>query len=479
MKPAHLPLLICLAASSSLLASGPEKNPIRKLFSSKKSPATEQINSQIYKPGRSKNFSPDFGPSPDWVPSGGTRMSYTASGKIAVLTDTSDFFGNTYLRKEIHSYDAADRETEVLNQVYDNQNMTWNNQYRSVITYDQQGMLQESRYDQWTNGSWVVFSGYQDVRTYNSQNLPTGRIRKTYSNTDSAWVNEGRTTDYQYDAQNRLISYVDQEWESTDYVNSEKIILEYGADNKPSQALLQEWNGTSFVDSARIIEIQWYLWQGNLESAMPLSFIEQKKSGANWVNYEKQVNSFTANGSQTSLTQRFVNAQWQNDSRSSSIFDDKLNPVFQGDEKYDPALAKWDTTEYSSLHLNSYDPSGRILETILRQMSNINGPDEQPELGWQNARKRLFFEHQVFTDALAEISGRISLFPNPLACGTSFRLNAGSGRLTLLDMQGRMILEKAISGNEAVSTQGMKSGLYQISFEDEQGKIFRSRLMVQ
>lgn len=477
MKKSILSLLLCVVIASALQASGPGRKFSRKLFSAKYSPATENVNTQLYKPTRSKNFSTGFGPGSDWTPAGGSSMTYTSSGKISVQVDTSDFFGNVFIRKEIHSYDASDRETEILYQNYDPQTMAWTNASRSVVTYDPQGLLQESRYDQWLNGAWVIYGGYQDVRSYNAQNQVISGLRKSYSSADSAWVNEGRTLDYQYDAQNRLISYIDQAWSDSLYVNSEKVLLEYGSDNKPNQAILQEWNGTAFADTVRITEIQWYWWQGNLETAIPLSYIEQRKSAGNWVTFEKEINSFDGNGSNISLTQIFVNGQWRNDSRSSSIFDDKLNPVFRGDEEYDPGMAKWDTTQYSKISLNTYDASGRILETVEKEMRNA-GPDD-PDLVWKNVLKRQFFGHQVFTAYLPEIESAFNLIPNPLAAGSGFRIMSGSGRLKLLDMQGRLVFNKTIAENELVSAAGIKPGLYQVLLQDDRGNASRGRLIVE
>ena len=477
MKKSLLSLFLSVVICSAILASGPGNRSARKLFAAKYSPATENISMQLYKPTRSKNFFTGFGPGTDWTPSGGSTMTYTFSGKISVQIDTSDFFGNTYIRKEMHTYDASDRETEILYQNYDTQTMAWTNATRNVVTYDQQGLVQESRYDQWSNGAWFIYSGFQDVRSYNAQNQLISRLRKSYNSFDSAWVNEGRSLDYQYDAQNRLISYTDQDWNDSLFVNAEKVLLQYGSDNKPNQAILQEWSGTAFDDSVRINEIQWYLWQGNLESGIPLSYIEQRKSAGNWVNNRKEVNSFDGNGSNISLTQIYVSGQWQNYTRSSSIFDDKLNPVFLGNEEYDPGISKWDTLQYASIFLNNYDANGRIQETVEIQLRNA-GPDD-PDLVWKNVFKRLFFGHQVFTSYLTEMENSFFLSPNPVAAGSSFRMAAGSGLLKLLDMQGRLVFSKTIAENETVSAAGIKPGLYQILFQDNLGKASRSRLIVE
>lgn len=424
----------------------------------------------------------NFGIGPgSWMPTGGSLMTYTPAGLLSTRIDSNSysFFGSN-IQKESHFYDAQNREIEQLNQNFDSLTQSFVNNYRLRTTYDQQGMMQELVSEQWMANQWVIMGGYRDVRTFNAQNQVIGRLRSSYSWQDSIWVNEARSIDYQYDAQNRLISYTDQEWDSVSFVNWERVLIQYGADNRPNQAILQDWNGAAFVDSSRITDLQWFVWNGNVETSMPLSYIEQKKSGTNWVNFEKQQNTYSDFGGRVSLTQRFSGNQWINSSRSSNVFDLQGNLVFQGEEEY--RLSQWDTLQGSSFNRHSYDASGRILETVSRNMTSILLPDQQPILGWKNSSRKLFSQHQVFTFVQQkEISnsGNLLLQPNPAGKNAFFHLGDGEGILLLTDMQGREILKKEISANEGISTTGMKAGLYQVMLQSRNGKISRGRLVVE
>ena len=474
-------LLVLVSAAKVSAGNGPGSRLSGKLFARSKTPAVPSVNNLLYKPGKSINFfwsDPVFGPG-SWVQSGGSQITYTSSGKLATMIDTAVFFGNTSIRRETHSYDAQDRETEVLNEQYDNQNQVWNNWYRMRISYDQQGLLQEYIYESWQNNSWFLQGGFRDIRTYNGQNQITLRLRSSYSAQDSVWVNEGRTTDYQYDGQNRLISYTDQEWDSITYVNSEKVLLQYGADNRPNEAVLQDWNGTAFVDSSRITELQWHYWNGILETSEPLSFIEQKKPAAQWVNFEKQIFYYLENNSRRNLTQVFSGNAWKDASRSSSLYDEQLNLYFEGDEEYNSDLSRWDTLQNANYSFHSYDSQGRIQETISKQMSLIFPPDQPSFLSWQNTSRKLFSQHQVFTGMENLQAETFRIFPNPVAANGAFLLNCGEGSITLRDVQGRLIQSKEVSAGERISVKGMESGMYELMLRSRDGKIKRGRLVVQ
>lgn len=479
-----LPLLTAFLLHSVVASADPGKRFSQKLFSNKPVPQSAQsVNNLLYKPGKSKNFMWfDFGiGSGNWMSMGGSLMTYTPAGLLATRIDTNSFgfFGSNIL-KETHFYDAQNREIEQLNQNFDSLTQSFVNNYRLRTTYDQQGMMQEMVSEQWLANQWVILGGYRDVRTFNAQNQVTGRLRSSYSSQDSVWINEARTIDYQYDGQNRLISYTDQQWDSVSFVNRERVLIQYGADNRPNQAILQDWNGAAFVDSSRITDLQWFVWNGNVETSMPLVFIEQKKSGAVWVNFEKQTNTFSDFGGQVVLTQKFIGNQWVNSTRYSNFFDAQANLVFQGQEEY--IVSSWDTLQGSSFHQNIYDASGRILETVSRNMTSISLPDQQPILGWKNSSRKLFSQHQAFTSVQEDVItnfANLLLQPNPAGKNAFFHLGDGEGKLLLTDMQGREILKKEISANEGISTAGMKAGLYLVLLQSRNGKTSRGRLVVE
>jgi hypothetical protein len=431
------------------------------------------VQSQIYLPSKEKRYSW----SNSWVYAGGSDFTYTANGNPLTVTDTSIFFFNSFINRTAYTYDNLGRQTQILNQCYDEDSLNFLNCGRSVLLYDVQGEIKESRSDNWNAGVWSTVFGYQQVRTYNAQNKVTENIRNIWNQTSAVWETQVKTT-YEYDAQSRLSMFTDMKWDVNQFVNEEKTTFQYSANNGPNQAVIQVWNGTAFVDSSRIIDLVWLDWTGSLETSSVLSYVLQNKVGATWVNDSKVTNVIGMNASKIELTEKFVNGLWQNDSRRSDLYDAYSNIIFGISEKYDPVLAKWDTMPMNSnKYQRSYDGSGRQLEQIRTDFTNLAGLDQPPIYGWRKVQKKVFSQHQVFTNIKSVESGGLRLLPNPVVSGGSFRAES-NGVLFVLDITGRKILSRYITDKEDISTAGIKPGIYQVIIEESSGKISRQKLHI-
>ncbi len=462
-----------LFLASRLIAGNTAPDKFLKRIGSQTGLQAASVQSQFSLPGKEKRYIWSNG----WVDAGGSVFTYTANGKPLIVTDTGFFFFNSYINRYTYTYDNLGRETQALNQCYDEDSLSFLNCGRSVTIYDAQGSMQETRSDNWSSGAWNTVFGFQQIRTYNIQNKVTENVKKFWNQTSAVWEPQAKTS-YEYDAQSRLSIFSDMKWAANQFVNDEKTTFQYGANNQPNQALIQVWNGTAFVDSNRIIDLVWNDWTGNLETSSILSYVLQKKEGASWVNDEKVTNVIGMNASQINLTQKFVNGQWQNDSRSSELFDAYNNIIFGINEEYDPVLAKWDTLEMSSKYQRIYDANGRQLESVEISYRNIAGVDQTPVYGWGYGVKKVYSQHQVFTDVKSNKSGALRLSPNPVLSGASFRADV-EGDLVILDITGRKVDSRPISDGDYISTAGIKPGIYQVIIQENSGKISRQKLIIQ
>ena len=438
-------------------------NDFHKRFVKGKSNQTENIQTNLYKPGRSLNY---FWNVFDWQYIGNSTMTYTPEGNLSVQIDS----GFSY-RKTTYTYDDNQRETEKLEQNFNSVSMLWENDRREVNIFEGQGELLENRSEQWSGNNWVIVNGEKHIRSYSPQNLLLEDLQKIWVAMDSAWVNDYLETEFLYDNQSRLQSYVSKGWNDTIWENEEKSLWSYGPDNKPSQVILQEWNGSSFVDSTRITDISWNYWSGNLSQSDPSQYTMQKLIGGNWVNSMRFTITRDQNGSQTFLNEIFLDGNWVPSGRTRILIDDQLNPVVNISEIYNPVSLSFDTAFCISFQ-NTYDPEGRILEKVV---SNWDA-----DLHLLNPMSRqVFSQHQVFTGILSFESAGLGLSPNPVRSGAPFRLDACSGNLSIQDMQGRTIYSGKIELQGQISTVGMQAGVYQVVLKNAQGLVSRSRLLVE
>ena len=467
MKPVknHLTLFFACLVSGLALAQPSQDSPNRfqKKFRQPGNNQPESIQTNLYKPGKSLNY---FWNAFDWFYTGYSLMSYTPEGRISVRIDSGFLY-----RKTSYSYDVQQRETEKLEQNYNSAISLWENDRREVHLFNAQGAMQEYRREQWLGISWSPLEGEKHILSYNPQNQPLEDLQQSWNMMDSLWENDYLETEFTYDSQSRLQSYVSKNWADSFWENEEKSLWQYGTDNKPNQVILQEWNGLSFVDSTRIIDISWNYWSGNLSQSEPSQYTMQKLIGGNWVNFMRFTITRDQNGSQTFLNEVFLDGNWVPSGRTRFLIDDQLNPVVNISEIYNPVSLSFDTAFCMSFQ-NTYDTQGRILEQV------VSNWDADLHI-LEPMSRQVFSQHQVFTGMLSFESARLGLSPNPVRSGVPFRLDASSGNLSIQDMQGRTIYSGKIELQGQISTAGMQPGVYQVLLKNAQGLVSRSRLLVE
>lgn len=428
------------------------EHDFHKTFRRCRADRTETIQANIYKPGKSINF---FWNSFDWFYTGISRMSYTASGKISLQLDSGFQYSKT-----AYTYDAQDRQTEQLVQNFNSNSNLWENSQRQVTIFDAQGAVQEDRNEIWNGVAWSISSGEKNFRVYNQQNLPLEDLQQRWNSTDSVWENQNLETDFIYDNQFRLQSYVSKVWANTSWVNDEKSLWQYGPDNKPNLVILQEWNGTDFVDSTHIIDIVWASWNGNLSQSEPSRYTMQRLTGGNWVNFARFHITKDLNGSETFYTEVFENGNWRPESRSSYLIDEQQNPVVNLNEEYNLANQSFDTT-YCFSFQNTYDAQGRILEQIMRTWDG--------ELHTFNSLSRkVFSEHLVFSGMHSQVQGStLNLVPNPVPSGGSMLISNAVGRYQIRELSGKVLEAGRLESGSGISVKNLRSGLYLIDIQNE------------
>jgi len=74
------------------------------------------------------------------------------------------------------------------------------------------------------------------------------------SNFGIQWMNSYQIT-YTYDANDNLLTELDQKWNMTSWENFKKSTYGYDANNNQTSEFAQEWNGSSWINSANILQI--------------------------------------------------------------------------------------------------------------------------------------------------------------------------------------------------------------------------------
>jgi len=96
---------------------------------------------------------------------------------------------------------------------------------------------------------------------------------------------------------------------------------------------------------------------------------------------------------------------------------------------------------------------------------------------YQNANGWWIFAPNInettITDLSIEINKTINIYPNPISDYLQFYDNKEKGKLTITDLNGKLLMNKQIMSNENVSVKLLPKGLYVVKLITNRGTIER------
>ena len=104
----------------------------------------------------------------------------------------------------------------------------------------------------------------------------------------SNWIDSDKIT-YTYDVNNNMIEYLWQDWDGSNWVNYWKYTYTYDMNNNLIEGIEQNWNGSNWVNDRK----RTYTYDGNNNRIEQLL---QTWDGFNWVNYWKNTYTYVITG---------------------------------------------------------------------------------------------------------------------------------------------------------------------------------------
>jgi len=127
-------------------------------------------------------------------------------------------------------------------------------------------------------------------------------------------VNYNKFT-YTYNANNNMISELQQNWNSSAWVNSYYDTCTYDANNNLISEFWQSWNVSNWMNYQKLT----YIYDGNNNQT---SFLFQTWGGSIWVNYYQFTYTYDANNNRTSeFEQSWKNGNWVNFYKDTKTYD--------------------------------------------------------------------------------------------------------------------------------------------------------------
>lgn len=178
-----------------------------------------------------------------WSPSGRTLYTYEDADLVRVLSQRWRGSGWENQTRSLSTYDPEGREIERVSQVWTGAD--WANNYRELNAYNEAGARIESVGQRWTEMGWV--NKGRTLTTSATGRLVTQAVSHTWA--DSAWVNVRRST-YDYDERGQQAQGVWEAWDEGRWVLDSRSHYAYHANGDWTEWRSSVWTGARWENSA-------------------------------------------------------------------------------------------------------------------------------------------------------------------------------------------------------------------------------------
>lgn len=279
--------------------------------------------------------------------------------KVTLLSDSTAMISEMLVQRyqnsqyenyyrALYSYNNDGNQTEYLSQTWNSS--AWENSYRMENTYNAQGLVSVSLFQVYAEGAWQNSS--KTERTYNTENNPSQMIDSYWTN--SAWQPSSKT-DYTYDSQQRMVEMVGSNyeyWQSPPNWNyNYKLTNQYNSLSQVEMDYIYYHDGVDWEPSSRASYT--YTPTGNHET----SYTEQHDS--TWLPFSSDSSAYNTYDNLTYSIYKYHNGTvWQDVEQTENIYQSNvLTESIQTSWMYDPY------EEWKYRDLFSYNGNNLVSQT--------------------------------------------------------------------------------------------------------------------
>ncbi|MEM7371344.1 MAG: T9SS type A sorting domain-containing protein [Bacteroidota bacterium] len=419
------------------------------------------------------------------------RLDSSVCGKGVVNTSQ---FGQE-IKIQYH-YDSQGQLNEIIF-FRENSSATYDPYSRKSYSY-QDGLRTNYLYQLWDQSSSSWQDDYEEMTTYNSSSKQESFMIRE-ANSSGQWMNLFREN-RAYDSMGRVRGVLSAKWDNNVWLDTARKEIEYNENGLYSMIYEQAWNGTAwdtlsresaFYDELGMIW-EGYLFENKTQNAFEEVVREQYQydtygywtgmnrqiwNGGEWENAIKETYRYNRTGLWLGWTQEiFKDSAWVNDIRQFYQKDgSNRNDLMQ---EWDTVAGEWNDRFRSVTRFDS--DKNLIIE------AGIQAWDEQA-VTWGNLEKSRMCEHfwspisatalgPQLPDLHCTLTNPYRVY-EPIYCES---LQAGKQYdVRLMDMQGRTVYERNISGGEIFSVdRSLPIGVYQLGIYDKQQIRFVRKIVI-
>lgn len=397
-------------------------------------------------PAKQTHFEWDNG---SWAFYYNADISYHADGrkKAELLKDQS----GKEMGRITYRYDAQNRPLEILTEMKSNSG--WVPYYSTLMEYHAEGDLISQEERMWQNGAWTLLWGQKWATEYDHVNH-TKTVIDIYFE------------DSQYDTSMKYIEHRENNVliaeETHQYVGNNQFIptekYTYLFDNGIDTGMIKyAWDGTDWNEDLLYCN---YEWNNPAKEFLTKNHV-YIKLGSDWFLYEREIYTLDNFGSFSYLQEDYANGLWIGDMRIQTINDEHKNRI---EYAYDLYLGGAWMQLFRIIEEYTYDTEGNILEHVYKE-TDSNG-DLQP------MNKDLFSDYLVQTGMNTIKSKSLGVFPNPASSTLYLKESLAGKTYQLKNVFGQTIASGKVDENSSIGVSEMDAGLYLLTIEDYQTKIY-------
>ena len=336
-------------------------------------------------------------------------------------------------------------------------NGSWQNNQGYNYEYDANNNLISTTSYSWNGGVWSKFN--KETYTYNSNGNVLIYSDKEYDTNTNAFVDNYRSTNI-YDVNNNIIELIEEVWDGSQWQNEFKLDFTYAGSNFDF-VIGQTWNGNAWVDQGRFT----FTYNNNrLEQ-----FDSEVWDNGAWIESGRTVLTYNANDFIISTVYENWdgNAYVEEESYDYSI--DSNGNRLSETETYDSQTTitnyTYDNTQLMSAFANPFaDKNG--LDYITEDFPYFNKILSEEQNG-NTARTIHNYDSALVLsiDSVEDVNG-FSIYPNPVKNVLNIKTLKTIEAVEVYNMLGRRVMT---SNSTKINVEQLSGGIYTVKVIDNLG----------
>ena len=350
-------------------------------------------------------------------------------------------------------------QTELLSSIDQSWNgASWDNSQGYNYQYDANNNLITTTSFVWVNGTWEEF--YKEMYTYNANNRATQYLYQEYDSNTSMYINNSRDT-YTYDGNNNAIEIISQSWDGSQWVNDYRFEINYVGGNIDN-LLEQFWNGSTWVNDLRGVVT-------NDSNNRIAQIVNESWDNNNWTISDRDVITRNTNGLVlTNVNELWNGSTYNEDSRTEYTIDSNGNRLTET-ETYQGQNYVTNYTYDNSQLMNAFahpfaDISG--LDYATRSFPYYNKILSSEDVN--NSTRTLHDYDNAITLSVNsfEVENTFTLYPNPVETDLTIET---SNTIKTIEIYNILGLRVTSTNTTKINVAHLSEGVYTIRVIDITG----------